>query len=104
MESEERSDCGQVSGAPSGVADQSCARIRAAVSPPLARKPGSARALASTSTHITPLRWNRTQRQKILLRLRAAPPRRCHRAQQIMLQRSAQEDEWNKDRRGKGKE
>jgi hypothetical protein len=59
MESEERSDWGQISRGPSEVADQSCARIMAAASPPLARKLGSARVLSSNLTYIAPLRCNR---------------------------------------------
>lgn len=35
-----RSGCGQVSGGPSGVVSQSCARISAPISPPAARKLG----------------------------------------------------------------
>src|SRR5687768_8702795 len=44
-ESDERKDCGQFSAGPSGVADQSCARMSPPMSPPPVRKSGAAGAI-----------------------------------------------------------
>src|SRR5436190_4398049 len=45
-----RSDCGQAAGGPSGDADQSCARIKAPISPPPSRKSSAPRVGATAES------------------------------------------------------